>query len=187
MTVGVVAAVAFIGGLVVAAGFNLTPFGYAQQAGGGAKPPQAAVQQVTDASNAFVAIAEHVTPAVVSIQMERQARPVKNPRGQQQVPPGMEDFFKQFVGKITQAVVRKSRIALEKYLVKNITRIKIGDTKEGKLCQRADALFCCLPKALLSFCVKGERMHEISADQSAFEVVKCRCLSVFVHSGFVIC
>ncbi|HEV7702906.1 MAG TPA: trypsin-like peptidase domain-containing protein, partial [Gemmatimonadaceae bacterium] len=95
LTVGAVAVAAFIGGLVVAAGFNLTPFGYAQQAGGGAKPPQAAVQQVTDASNAFVAIAEHVTPAVVSIQMERQARPVKAPRGQQ-IPPGMEDFFKQF-------------------------------------------------------------------------------------------
>jgi serine protease Do len=96
MTFGIVAAVAFIGGLVVAAGFNLTPFGYAQQAGGAAKPPQAAVQQVNEASNAFVAIAEHVTPAVVSIQMERQARPIKNPRGQQQIPPGMEDFFKQF-------------------------------------------------------------------------------------------
>jgi serine protease Do len=95
LTVGAVAVAAFIGGLVVAAGFNLTPFGYAQQAGGGAKPPQAAVQQVTEASNAFVAIAEHVTPAVVSIQMERQARPVKIPRGQQ-IPPGMEDFFKQF-------------------------------------------------------------------------------------------
>jgi serine protease Do len=93
---GASAIVAFIGGLVVAGGFNLTPFGYAQQAGGGAKPPQAAVQQVTDASNAFVAIAEHVTPAVVSIQMERQARPAKVPRGGQQIPPGMEDFFKQF-------------------------------------------------------------------------------------------
>ena len=93
---GASAIVAFIGGLVVAGGFNLTPFGYAQQAGGGAKPPQAAVQQVTDASNAFVAIAEHVTPAVVSIQMERQARPMKVPRGGQQIPPGMEDFFKQF-------------------------------------------------------------------------------------------
>src|SRR6476469_7218012 len=95
LTVGVVAVVAFVGGLFVAAGFNLTPFGYAQQSIG-TRPPQAAVQQVTDASNAFVAIAEHVTPAVVSIQMERQARPIKNPRGQQQIPPGMEDFFKQF-------------------------------------------------------------------------------------------
>jgi serine protease Do len=94
LTIGVIAVVAFVGGLVVAAGFNLTPFGYAQQTGG-ARPPQAAVQQVTDASNAFVAIAEHVTPAVVSIQMERQARPVRVPRGQQ-IPPGMEDFFKQF-------------------------------------------------------------------------------------------
>ena len=94
LTIGVVAVVAFVGGLVVAAGFNLTPFGYAQQTGS-ARPPAAAVQQVTDASNAFVAIAEHVTPAVVSIQMERQARPVRVPRGQQ-IPPGMEDFFKQF-------------------------------------------------------------------------------------------
>ena len=94
LTVGVAAVVAFVGGLVVAAGFNMTPFGYAQQTGT-ARPPAAAVQQVTDASNAFVAIAEHVTPAVVSIQMERQARPARVPRGQQ-IPPGMEDFFKQF-------------------------------------------------------------------------------------------
>jgi serine protease Do len=95
LAVGVAVVVAFVGGLVVAGGFNLTPFGYAQQAGGVVKPPQAAVQPVIEASNAFVTIAEHVTPAVVSIQMERQARPVKMPRGQQ-VPPGMEDFFKQF-------------------------------------------------------------------------------------------
>jgi S1-C subfamily serine protease len=94
LTIGVATVAAFVGGLVVAGGFNMTPFGYAQQAGA-TRPPAAAVQQVTDASNAFVAIAEHVTPAVVSIQMERQARPVRVPRGQQ-IPPGMEDFFKQF-------------------------------------------------------------------------------------------
>ncbi len=94
LTIGAVAVAAFLGGLFVAAGFNLTPFGYAQQSGS-PRPPQQAVQQVTEASNAFVAIAEHVTPAVVSIQMERQARPVQAPRGQQ-IPPGMEDFFKQF-------------------------------------------------------------------------------------------
>jgi serine protease Do len=94
LTIGVATVAAFVGGLVVAGGFNMTPFGYAQQSGA-TRPPAAAVQQVTDASNAFVAIAEHVTPAVVSIQMERQARPVRVPRGQQ-VPPGMEDFFKQF-------------------------------------------------------------------------------------------
>jgi serine protease Do len=94
VTIGIIAVMAFLGGLFVAAGFNLTPFGYAQQAGGG-QPPKQAVAQVTEASNAFVAIAEHVTPAVVSIQMERQARPVQVPRGQQ-IPPGMEDFFKQF-------------------------------------------------------------------------------------------
>jgi predicted sugar kinase len=92
LTIGVATVAAFVGGLVVAGGFNMTPFGYAQQAGT-TRPPAAAVQQVTDASNAFVAIAEHETPAVVSIHMERQARPVRVPRGQQ-FPPGMEVLFK---------------------------------------------------------------------------------------------
>src|SRR5919199_1493329 len=92
---GVVAAAAFAGGLVVAAGFNLTPFGYAQQRGEPQKPPAQAVQQMTEASNSFVSIAEHVTPAVVSIQTERGARDIRRPRGQN-LPPGLEDFFQQF-------------------------------------------------------------------------------------------
>src|SRR5919199_5981494 len=92
---GVVAAAAFAGGLVVAAGFNLTPFGYAQQRGEPQKPPAQSVQQMTEASNAFVSIAEHVTPAVVSIQTERGARDIRRPRGQN-IPPGLEDFFQQF-------------------------------------------------------------------------------------------
>src|ERR687886_616229 len=92
---GVVAAAAFAGGLVVAAGFNLTPFGYAQQRGEPQKPPAQSVQQMTEASNAFVSIAEHVTPAVVSIQTERGAREIRRPRGQN-IPPGLEDFFQQF-------------------------------------------------------------------------------------------
>ena len=95
----VAAAFGLIGGLVIAGGFNLTPFSYAQQSASKAKPPAAAVQPVADVSNGFVSIAEHVTPAVVSIQTERSARESRgrdNSDQQQNVPPGMEDFFRQF-------------------------------------------------------------------------------------------
>ncbi len=62
------------------------------------KPRQADVQTIADASNAFVSISEHITPAVVSVQAERDARARTNrPRQpQQQVPPGFEEFFRQF-------------------------------------------------------------------------------------------
>ncbi|HEU4643580.1 MAG TPA: Do family serine endopeptidase [Gemmatimonadaceae bacterium] len=93
---GVVAVVAFAGGLVIASGLSLTPFGYAQQRGQGGKPPAQAVQPVADLSNSFVSISEHVTPAVVSIQTERGPREIRRPRGEQNVPPGLEDFFRQF-------------------------------------------------------------------------------------------
>ncbi len=97
-TLGVVAATAFIAGLVVTAGFNLTPFGYAQQRNGASAPLQLAQSApVPEGGNTFVSIAEHVTPAVVSIVTERNApKPsARSPRGQA-VPPGMEDFFRQF-------------------------------------------------------------------------------------------
>src|SRR5688572_18656695 len=63
---GLVAAGAFFGGLIVAAGVNLTPFGYAQQQGTAPKPSAQEVKPLADASQAFVSIADHVTPAVVS-------------------------------------------------------------------------------------------------------------------------
>ncbi|HEX6536715.1 MAG TPA: Do family serine endopeptidase [Gemmatimonadaceae bacterium] len=91
---GVVAVVAFAGGLLIASGLSLTPFGYAQQRTEPGKPSAQAVQPVTDLSNSFVSIAEHVTPAVVSIQTERGPREIRRPR--QNVPPGLEDFFRQF-------------------------------------------------------------------------------------------
>ncbi|MEP6690016.1 MAG: Do family serine endopeptidase [Gemmatimonadaceae bacterium] len=103
---GVAASAAFVGGLFVASAFNVTPFGYAQQQSATAsRPPAQVVQPVADMNNAFVSIAEHVTPAVVSIQTEHIARTAPTgqgqgrlrPRGQQgQVPPGLEDFFDQF-------------------------------------------------------------------------------------------
>ena len=93
-----VASGAFLGGLLVAAGFNVTPFGYAQQgsAAGGNRTSAQEVRPLTEAGNAFAAIAERVTPAVVSIQTKQTARPTTRSRQPQAVPPGLEDFFDQF-------------------------------------------------------------------------------------------
>ncbi len=103
---GLVAAGAFVGGLVFAAGFNLTPFGYAQQQGAARTdpPPATAVEALERTGNAFAVIAERVTPAVVSIQATRAARTTRQqPRGQQQqIPRGLEEFFEQFEGRRPQ-------------------------------------------------------------------------------------
>ena len=91
----VVAAVtAFVGGLIVASGLNWTKLGFAQ-----GRPPAAVVQPIAEASNAFVAIANNVTPAVVSIEVFSAARTgnaQRNRTQQPNVPPGMEDFFRNF-------------------------------------------------------------------------------------------
>jgi serine protease Do len=92
----VAATTAFIGGLIVASGMNWTKLGFAQT-----RPSAAQVQPIAEASNAFVAIANNVTPAVVSIEVFSAARSTGNvQRGRaetpQGVPPGMEDFFRQF-------------------------------------------------------------------------------------------
>jgi serine protease Do len=95
-TLGVVAITAFIAGLVFTAGFNLTPFGYAQQRDNGAKLQLGQSSPVPDGGNNFVSIAEHVTPAVVSIVTERNAPKVSRTPPGQGAPPGMDDFFRQF-------------------------------------------------------------------------------------------
>jgi serine protease Do len=99
--VGITAA-AFTGGVVFASALDFTPKSDAQ--------PSRLLRKSSDkdgAANAadlgggFVAVAEKVTPAVVSIRAERDprrratadARPA--PRGQN-VPPGLEEFFRQF-------------------------------------------------------------------------------------------
>src|SRR5919206_3482016 len=95
--VGAAVATAFISGLVFASAADLTRFGFAQQGRVGAKPSAQEVKPLADFSTAFEAIAEHVTPAVVSIQTERVARSSARrnfPRGS--APPGIEDFFRQF-------------------------------------------------------------------------------------------
>ena len=91
---------AFGAGVIFASSLDLVPWGRAQAKPGRAREI-AEAKPIADQSNAFVAIAERVTPAVVSIQAERDARPRSAqgvvPRGQQQpVPPGLEDFFNRF-------------------------------------------------------------------------------------------
>ena len=99
---GAAIVVAFLCGLIFASGFDLTHFGWAQGKVT-AKPTPAEVQPLVETQNAFEAIADKVTPAVVSIQVQRVARnrPVTRQRGNNQrlpqgLPPGFEDFFRQF-------------------------------------------------------------------------------------------
>jgi serine protease Do len=95
--VGVAVVTAFVCGLVFASASDLTRFGWAQQGRPAARPSAQEVKPLADFGSAFEAIAEHVTPAVVSIQTERVARGGRRsfPRGS---PPGIEDFFRQFEG-----------------------------------------------------------------------------------------
>jgi serine protease Do len=91
----VAATTAFVGGLIVASGMNWTKLGFAQS-----RPSAAQVQPIAEASNTFVAIANNVTPAVVSIEVFSAARPTGSTRGRTDIPPGvppeMQDFFRQF-------------------------------------------------------------------------------------------
>ncbi|HEX5072194.1 MAG TPA: Do family serine endopeptidase [Gemmatimonadaceae bacterium] len=93
---GAAVAIAFASGIVFASGFDLTRFGYAQSRSPAAKPTVQEVKPISDASNAFVSIAEHVTPSVVSIQAERDAKQRIQRSPRRNGPPGLEDFFQQF-------------------------------------------------------------------------------------------
>ncbi len=94
---GVAVASAFVGGIVLTAAFDLTPFGHAQQAGS-TRPTASQVRSLEETGNAFVSIAEHVTPAVVSISAESDAPQVARGQTRRDLPPGWEDFFRQFGG-----------------------------------------------------------------------------------------
>ena len=99
-----VGTLAFVGGVFFASSMNWTDRLFAQASATATRPSQQQVQTLADASNAFVSISEHITPAVVSIQAERDSRARPNRRapqqqpdkGQGQVPPGFEEFFRQF-------------------------------------------------------------------------------------------
>ncbi|HEX7122686.1 MAG TPA: trypsin-like peptidase domain-containing protein, partial [Gemmatimonadaceae bacterium] len=93
-------AIAFLSGLIFASSFDLTRSTFAQQTRPAANTPppatSAATATMADLSMAFTSIAEHVTPAVVSIQAER-TQPAED-REQQRRPnrSPLEDFFRQF-------------------------------------------------------------------------------------------
>jgi serine protease Do len=91
-----IAATAFVAGVFFASSMDWTTLLRAQAKTGG-KALATATQPLADQQNAFVAIAEHVTPAVVSISAERDVRPADTrTRGRaQQLPPGFEQFFDQ--------------------------------------------------------------------------------------------
>jgi serine protease Do len=96
---GAAVAAAFVGGLVVASGFDLTHLGFAQQSANPVVRLASAhpLNTVGDLSDAYVAIAEAVTPAVVSIDAERDPKNVqRTPRGGRRMPPGLDEFFQQF-------------------------------------------------------------------------------------------
>jgi serine protease Do len=90
-----IAIIAFASGLVFASGFDLTKLSWAQNRSLPApKPTPSEVKSLEETGSAFEAIAEHVTPAVVSITAEQlEARRTPTRRN---VPPVMEDFFRNF-------------------------------------------------------------------------------------------
>src|ERR1700687_5417661 len=128
---------AFAGGLIVASGLNWTKLGFAQT-----RPTPAVVQPIAEASNAFVAIANNVTPAVVSIEVFSAARSngtAQRGRSQapQAAPTGMEDFFRQFDipqqsrplrGQVSAFIVtRNGYILPNNHVVTNADRETIAD------------------------------------------------------------
>jgi serine protease Do len=88
---GAAVAIAFVAGVLFASALDLTRPSYAQS---GMNLMAGAASQ-GDVRYGFAAIAERVTPAVVSIQTERDPRR-SSTRSRGRVPPGYEDFFRQF-------------------------------------------------------------------------------------------
>ena len=86
-----VTAAAFTGGVVFASGMEWTPSTQASGLFQSTPAPSAAtVQPVADMSQAFISISESVTPAVVTVRTESNAR---RRRGSQQIPDELRELF----------------------------------------------------------------------------------------------
>ncbi len=88
---GIAVAIAFVGGVALASGKGWTRLGFAQDGS-----TSAAAIAATVPASGFSEIADHATPAVVSIQVDTKSRAPTRvrqqvPRGM--LPPGMEQFF----------------------------------------------------------------------------------------------
>ena len=96
--VGAVTA-AFVGGLAIATAFELPQSGFAQAS---RTARTASGPRDDGGAPGFADVAERVTPAVVSIQVEKDAPRRTTARRPTNVPPGMEEFFNQFQGRAPQ-------------------------------------------------------------------------------------
>src|SRR3569832_1255748 len=88
---GAAVATSFVCGLLFASGFDLTRFGFAQDGAKGAKVASSQVQSLAETGSTFEAIADHVTPRVVSIQTTRVAS-----SRQRNGRPDVEEIFRNF-------------------------------------------------------------------------------------------
>ncbi len=90
-----VAVIAFAGGVFFASGMDFTRFAWAQNPSTTARPISARGPSAPEGNSSFADIAERVTPTVVAVNTQRNARPART-RNRGQAPQGMEDFLEQF-------------------------------------------------------------------------------------------
>ncbi len=142
--IAAIAASAFIGGVFFASSLDWTQ-GVFAQAGSKVRTETFAPLPTGAPSEGFAAIAERVTPAVVSIQAERDARKARpNTQQRRNVPPGFEEFFNQLDPRGQQGpsessgsgfiVSKDGYILTNNHVVEGADRVKVlmSDRREFK-------------------------------------------------------